>query len=433
MTAEIAILNKSAVALAADSAVTLQTPNGQKIYNTVNKLFTLSKFGPVGVMVYGGAEFMGLPWESIIKEHRRELGTTKFNTLREYVSNFLSWLAKAKLLFPESNQKILFDDSVSAYFQGIRAQITDEIEGAIAKNGSIDGGKINSVVDDVIEHHHSFWTHKAKLPSLPEDFENSIAERHRDDIATAIRAIFERLPISESSLTKLKAIAAMLFARDHFTDARTGIVIAGFGEQEIFPSVVSCTIDAVMDDKLKWKEAQSAEITLRSNAAIIPFAQREMVDTFLSGIDPNLANALGQAVELLLKNTAEQVFAAIPEKALPNKAESLAALEKSFPQILERFTHKVREYGRQQHILPVMNAVGALPKDELAAMAESLVNLTSFKRRISTDMETVGGQIDVAVISKGDGFIWIKRKHYFDPSKNPHFMVNCYRERAHES
>ena len=34
-------------------------------------------------------------------------------------------------------------------------------------------------------------------------------------------------------------------------------------------------------------------------------------------------------------------------------------------------------------------------------MAESLVNLTSFKRRVTMDAETVGGPIDVAVISKG--------------------------------
>jgi hypothetical protein len=34
MTAEIAILNKNAVALAADSAVTLRNPANQKVYNT---------------------------------------------------------------------------------------------------------------------------------------------------------------------------------------------------------------------------------------------------------------------------------------------------------------------------------------------------------------------------------------------------------------
>jgi hypothetical protein len=40
----------------------------------------------------------------------------------------------------------------------------------------------------------------------------------------------------------------------------------------------------------------------------------------------------------------------------------------------------------------------------------------------------VGGPIDVAVISRGDGFIWIKRKHYFSPELNPQFAANYYRE-----
>ena len=55
-------------------------------------------------------------------------------------------------------------------------------------------------------------------------------------------------------------------------------------------------------------------------------------------------------------------------------------------------------------------------------MAASLVNLNSFKKRISMNIETVGGPVDVAVISKGDGFIWIDRKHYFDADKNPLFV-----------
>ena len=42
--------------------------------------------------------------------------------------------------------------------------------------------------------------------------------------------------------------------------------------------------------------------------------------------------------------------------------------------------------------------------------------------------ETVGGPIDVAVISKGDGFIWIKRKHYFQRELNQQFFANYYRE-----
>jgi hypothetical protein len=89
MTAEIAIMNKTAVALAADSAVTIDQVKGSKIFNTVNKLFTLSKYHPVGIMIYGNANFMEVPWESIIKIYRSDLGKQKFPTLIAYAENFI--------------------------------------------------------------------------------------------------------------------------------------------------------------------------------------------------------------------------------------------------------------------------------------------------------------------------------------------------------
>ena len=50
MTVEIAVMNKMGVALAADSAVTINS--GRKIFHSANKLFMLSKYHPVGVMIY---------------------------------------------------------------------------------------------------------------------------------------------------------------------------------------------------------------------------------------------------------------------------------------------------------------------------------------------------------------------------------------------
>jgi len=47
------------------------------------------------------------------------------------------------------------------------------------------------------------------------------------------------------------------------------------------------------------------------------------------------------------------------------------------------------------------------------------------------EAETVGGPIDVAVISKGDGFIWINRKHYFARELNPPFFANYYRKEGY--
>ena len=64
----------------------------------------------------------------------------------------------------------------------------------------------------------------------------------------------------------------------------------------------------------------------------------------------------------------------------------------------------------------------SLPKDELANLSESLINITSLKVKVHDNLETVGGDVDVAIITKGDGFVWTKRKHYFKDSLNPQFF-----------
>src|SRR5260370_31309021 len=91
MTAEIAIMNKDAIALAADSAVTINTGSGRKIYNTVNKLFALTKYAPGGIMVYGRPDLMGIPCASIIKTYRPVIVSKTFGTIHEYVSHFVSF------------------------------------------------------------------------------------------------------------------------------------------------------------------------------------------------------------------------------------------------------------------------------------------------------------------------------------------------------
>ena len=68
MTAIVAVLNKNGIGIAADSAVTIG--NTHKVINSANKVFMLSKYHPVGIATYGNSQFMGIPWELIIKNYR---------------------------------------------------------------------------------------------------------------------------------------------------------------------------------------------------------------------------------------------------------------------------------------------------------------------------------------------------------------------------
>ena len=63
-----------------------------------------------------------------------------------------------------------------------------------------------------------------------------------------------------------------------------------------------------------------------------------------------------------------------------------------------------------------------MPVQELVILAESLVEITSLKRRVTDELETVGGAVDVVAITRSEGLVWIKRKHYFEPGLNPRFF-----------
>ena len=115
MTAEIAVMNKSAVALAADSAATLETQRVHKIY-MVNKLFALSKYHSVGMMIYGKPQLLGVPWETVIEMYRRHLGTKNFGTLIEYSQDLISFIESANDLFPEKVQKNFFQESLALFY-----------------------------------------------------------------------------------------------------------------------------------------------------------------------------------------------------------------------------------------------------------------------------------------------------------------------------
>lgn len=429
MTAEIAIMNKEAIALASDSAVTVRGEPEQKIFTSANKLFTLSKYHPVGIMLYGNAALMGIPWETIIKIYRKNLRKDRFETLEEYANNFIDFLDNENSLFPVSVQEEYLFQAINGYFQFIRGAIEKELHSKVYEAGEISDKEIKEVVSDVIGKHYEQWESADNVPSIPQAYNKELLEKYKKVISKAIKSIFEKLPLTRTENNKLRKIASSLFSK--FPEGiekgdLSGVVIAGFGEKEIFPALVSLFIEAKVHNKLKYKKAVSVKIDFQTNASIVPFAQREMVDIFMEGADPSYLTSEKSYLSQLFKDYTEILIENIKGYSDREKNNLKKKMTTISNKILQDHDEKLTNHRSQNYVMPVVRVVSILPKDELAAMAEALVNLTSFKRKVSMQSETVGGPIDVAVISKGDGFVWIKRKHYFKPDLNSQFFANYF-------
>lgn len=211
-----------------------------------------------------------------------------------------------------------------------------------------------------------------------------------------------------------------------FPELSSGIVIAGFGENQHFPGLITYTISGISMNKLKYSEETqlSHHIGPRGNAVIIPFAESEMVHTFMQGVGPNYSRIF----ELWLRAIFDKYIDTIADIFRIKDVKQKKVLKGRTFDLLEEFLDKMKTYRRDEHVQPVVEVVASLPKNELADMAENLVSLTSFKLRVSPGLESVAGPIDVAVISKGDGFVWIKRKHYFKREFNERFISNYFSE-----
>jgi hypothetical protein len=61
----------------------------------------------------------------------------------------------------------------------------------------------------------------------------------------------------------------------------------------------------------------------------------------------------------------------------------------------------------------------AMPIKDAIDVAEFLVDLTSKYSRYTPGAATVGGPVEIAAITKHEGFKWVKRKYYFSQDLNP--------------
>ena len=434
MTAEIAVMNKMAVALAADSAITIRVttddsdePERTKIYHS-NKLFTLSKYHPIGVMIFNNAEMMNVPWETIIKVFRKQLGDIGLDHLEEYGERFIGFLNNNVDLFPEVEQEAYLYTTLTGYLLLIKGRIDKEVENITHKKGTVTSNQVRNIVTKVVRTYHGKLANLPDLSTIPVDFGQQVRRKYDAVIDKAITDVLGKFPLSTVSSRRVKQFCLNLLLKNYTEPDYSGIVVAGFGVKDIFPALVSYKLEGVINGTLRYKSFRNQKIGRgTAAAAIVPFAQDEMVHTFMRGVDPGYQSVLDGYLTALFEKYPEDIAKGLPKLSDKEKATFISKMKSVGQTLTQQFSTALSQYTQQQNVDPIISTVAFLPSTDLALMAETLVNLTSFKRRVTMVAETVGGPIDVAVISKGDGFVWINRKHYFEPETNHQFFANYFR------
>ncbi|HEY41487.1 MAG TPA: hypothetical protein G4O18_06470 [Dehalococcoidia bacterium] len=432
MTAEIVVMNGEAVALAADSAVTSQVGGLEKISTSANKLFAMSKYHPVGIMIYGNAEFMDIPWETLIKVYRtKRLPPKGYDRLEEYASDFILFLSNENIEFPEHAE----DNYVGAFIihvlsmilDGIRSRLTE----AIQEGRDISATNIAQIVDEVIAGLYDEWR-RSDDEYLTLAISRATMRRHSAKISEAISHMLGEYNLQSRQKRRIRELIVHVFSKGFSSSIETGVVVAGFGEKEFRPSVRSFVVEGLVENILKHVIDEQHSLSRDIGGGIVPFAQREMVYRFMEGVDPLYRSHEIGYLSTLCEDLAEKIVNHLSRYSDEEKFRMKQELVDYGSQLVAEFNNEISDFVSEQFSGPIVEAVSRLPKSELASLAEALVHLTSVKRKVSLESETVAEPIDVAVISKGDGFVWVNRKHYFEAELNPQFFLRQYKELLNE-
>jgi hypothetical protein len=421
MTAIVGTLNKRGIAIAADSAATYSTSATNKITNTANKIFELSKKHPIGIAIYNNLDFYGIPWEVILKTYRDNyLKERSFHKLKEYVEDFWEYLHNVILT------KVRIEDQKGqiAYLAHRLKEEAISTAKKILESKNADND-ITSLFSEIM----SFLiklSEDFKLHSRTSEFNSYKISQFHDSTSEIIDSILSDLTQDTSCPeafreTFLSTLFSIIKADTIVYLSQTGLIFWGYGEEELFPSYYHYEVSLAFDNKIKYVELSNYEVSNQKNACVAPFAQTDVANTVVRGIDQKLRDTINNNLQIAFEdfrnNIVDVLFKANAPETLLDALRNMDISNQVTP-----FIGYLNEYIQNNYIDKLLNTVAYLSKEDLADMAESLVRMTCLKRHITTDEESVGGPVDVAVITKGDGFIWIKRKHYFNRELNPHYF-----------
>lgn len=416
MTAEIAILNKEAVALAADSAMTAGIGGGRKVFTTANKVFMLSPGKPVGVMVHNNAQFIGVPWETIIYEMGKKIPADGFKTLNEYVRLFLSHFEKESYLFPKEEQKRYFVEYIYYCCLMTNKVIVGRVDKELQKRRPLSERSIQILVSKVIKDELNDWIglkEHEKDSSIKLDMSEEIAKYYRSSIQEVLNAVFQKIPMSKNTKKNIFEILKCYISFGQNERLNTGVVIAGFGEREAFPSLKSFRFEGLFNGKLRYSKEANTVIGKKVQAGILAFAQREMVARFMEGVDPDYREAEKDFMSELSEKFPEAIVKNLKKYNPLERETLLKEIKDKCNKIFNDYNKAMDKEIAEYFTTPITEVVAILPRTDLATLAEALVSLTSIKRKFSSGSETVAEPIDVVVISKSDGFVWMKKKSYY--------------------
>jgi hypothetical protein len=310
MTSEVALMNRSAVALAADSAATITYWNSDKgqqeerYFKKANKIFNVISGKPVGMMAYAAGSLQGLPWDVLAKAFRDENIGHARDHLKEYATDLFSYLEANRAIFPEDGQfeqllGLVSELAARIIFGGI---ITDayKAEPDAQKKKQMADATVATIEADITAQNYINDTARDVCDAQVQEKKKVIDAFKVSELGKMVLTMFD-----EPTVEKIVELALVGTFKVRATEMKhSGVVVAGYGEKEYMPHLEQFFVYGVFGNKIIYKRYTDGckSISFTNTSEIVPIAQSTMTHTFWFGADPSTIEEIQRCVDALVES-----------------------------------------------------------------------------------------------------------------------------------
>lgn len=401
MTAIFLVWNKTGLAIAADKSITATEWDGdgneRVLFNDVDSKLYKSKQHNFVIGYAGNATINGIPIHGIVNQWIKTCG--KFESLSDYVHDFLNWYANSSLLENAAYNLTISTDYISGSLRALKKVLFEEehspdefskiirenvsnweiynppnIYGSSERRFDGDANFHDSIANDV-DLYVEFCKRFENF-SLPEELHIAYLNSLASKIIELFPSIFE-FEFDESIQWHLDLKNNLIiYLKNHVNGSyqSTDLIFAGYGESDWIPNSIQIRLYN-FDQIVPW--AVVKKVTNPIAVWYQSLGQDETFDNYLDPINSVVREELYEALESKFKN--EEFI----EKVLDEIDSVLGSHQDD---VLGHIRKKVR----------------LLSLEKLEFLAQQMVSQESFNSFMRENLPTVGGGIDVITLSRDD-------------------------------
>jgi hypothetical protein len=375
---------------------------------------------------------IGVPWEILVKDFRDSEGLRSRATVKEWAQDFLQYVEGHSLMATKEAAQYV-DDLILSEIQDLQLAVVsfvrEQIFESAADNRKVKLPDPDVLIDGYLEIRLQEVMSSPVADSLAGIPIEEVIKGYGGRVDELCKPRFEGRELSVSEAQKFKSIVANALLRTISSPVIAGVVVAGYGASEMFPAVHSVEVGGRVLGRMKVTARDSVSIASSLDGGqVTSFAQTDVIQRLLGGADPRFVDKTADYIQ----NAVLKVAKAIEEKTRPRRSSRTQIKQRR--EMVEDLANVIREEYetdttkslREEFSREFDRMIAMMPKQELIELAEALVSITAVERKATSDEGTVGGPIDVAFITRHEGFVWIKRKHYFEAERNPRYFWRKY-------